>query len=315
VRDVGLVLDRLGVPAKRRGGRWWAERCPLPSHAKQNPAHAWQNFFLRDNDAPRPGQWHCFSCKAGGTLVELVGEVLGIDREAATAWLSSVDEREAPPVLRVRFEASGPTRFRMPAGVEFAPLERWNSVPRRYAESRGITARQVERWGIGYALSGRLDGRIVFPIRNSAGVLSNYAARTFVGDEVRYLAASERERPDKSALFGEEFWGTGERGDVVVFEGAINGLAIERALEGEGIRIAGLQGSQVDHRRLAKLGTFRRVAIATDPDNAGEKVAREISMAIGRRVDVRRVEYPTASDAADTPTNLLRNAVFRCLRA
>jgi len=311
VASVQKTLEKLGVVAERNGRRWWAEQCPLPSHGAPNPKHQWQNFFVRDNDSERPGQWHCFSCKAGGTLVDLVMEMRGVDVDEAREWLRTIGEQAAPPILRVRFEPVGPRRFRMPAGVEFGPLARWNSVARQYVECRGITADQVERWGIGYALEGRLDGRIVFPIRNRAGELANYAARTFVGDEVRYLAAHESEHPDLSAMWGEHRW-PAARADrmVVVFEGITNGLAIERAWNpGSSPALAGLQGSAIEHRKLARLASFQLVLVATDPDRAGEHAAREIASALGPKV--RRLRYPTEQDAAETPRDQLAEVLRR----
>lgn len=308
VAPVDRALEKLGIVAQRRGGRWWAENCPLPTHGQPNPEHRWQNFFVRDNRSPRPGQFHCFSCKSGGTLVELVMAMRDVEFADAADWLRTLGEQAPPPVLSVRFDPTGPRVFRMPVGVEFTPLEEWNSVPRSYLEGRGVDSQQVKGWGIGYALEGRLAGRIVIPIRDQRGRLANYAARTFVGDETRYLAAQSSERPDKSALWGEEFWKepgyllTG-RDVVVVFEGALNGLAIERALRSWNSSsrpsLAGLQGSELDHRRLAKLGTFRTIVCATDPDRAGDRAAREIAAALGRRADVRRARYPDERDAAD----------------
>lgn len=329
---VGEVLEKLGVPAERRGRRWWAEQCPLPSHGKPNPAHRHQNFFVRSEESEeRPGQFFCFSCKGGGTLVQLVEELKGLGRDEARAWLAAIGDRPPPPVLRVRYDVAGPRRFRLPAGVEFRPMAEWNSVPRAYAERRGITPEQVEAWGIGVAHEGRLAGRIVVPIRDWRGRLANYSARTFVDHEVRYLAAETREKPDLSAMWGEERWAPmGDRRIVVVVEGALNGLAFDRALgDALPVSIGALQGSDLDgeggHRKLAKLATFTTVVVATDPDKAGEKAGRQVFAALSRTrrmiepdpaqvvLDVRRFVYPDARDAAELDPAVLKAEVMRCL--
>jgi Toprim-like len=325
MRAVGDVLERLGISAERRGRRWWAEQCPLPSHGAPNPAHRYQNWFIRDDESEeRPGQHWCFSCKNGGTLVQLVEEVRNVTREEARAWLETIGDRPPPPVLRVRFDPVGPRRFALPAGVEFMPMRDWNSVARDYAERRGITDEQVERWGIGVAHEGRLANRIVVPIRDLRGRVTNYSARTFVNDPVRYLAASERERPDLSVMWGEEQWSSDliGRAIVVVVEGVLNGLAFERALAPSSLlSFAALQGSDVDDRKMAKLASFRTVVVATDNDRAGEKARREIYAALARapgtadraRRDVGHVEFPAGSDACDLTPEFLRSEVLRCV--
>jgi hypothetical protein len=259
-------------------------------------------------------------------LVELVMRVAELEFRPALDWLEGVEEAPAPePVVRVRYEVAGArSRFRLPEGVEHHPLGSWNSVPLGYALSRGITGEQVERWQVGYALEGRLAGRLVFPIVDSSGRLANYAARTFVGHETRYLAADAREGPDKAAMLGERFWPPPAKRlskVVVVFEGAISGLAIERALAlagfvpHEDVYLAGLQGSDAeDPRRPARLATFGRVVSAADPDVAGESVSADLAAALGRRVPFARLEYPRRGvDAADEDPLALAGSLSRHL--
>jgi DNA primase len=307
--SVEKVLERLALTAKKHGSRWWFERCPNPDHADHNEQHRWKNAFVRGDGHRRAGQWTCFSCHAGGLLVELVMAVMKLEFREARDWLMNVEEAPAPePVVRVRYAPMGARDrvFRLPEGVEFAPLERWNSVARSYAVGRGLDAEQVARWGVGYALIGRCAGRIVFPIVDSTARLVNYAARTFVGDETRYLAADERESPDTAAMLGELFWppvATRVRRTVVVFEGALSGMALERAMLWAGIsgELAGLQGSDVTHpRRLLRLSGFGRVVAATDPDAAGERATFDLEAGL-RGVPVTRLRYPSKLDAADTP--------------
>jgi Toprim-like len=333
VPDVGRVLERLGIVSNRRGSKAWSEQCPLARHETHNPDHRFANWFIRA-EGTRSGQHHCFSCKGGGSLADLVIDVLKIDTgdsrddvAAARHWLATIEEQEPPaPYLRVRFEAMRPQGFRLPPGVDpHVPLEQWNSVPRAYLEGRGIGRQQVQLWGVCCAHEGRLAGRIVFPTFNMRGQLANYTARTFVGDEKRYLAASTWEGPDLSALYGEHLWprDSGKRSGVVVFEGAINGLAIERALacpQGQfaHVCLAGLSGSQLGPAQAAKLATFRRIVVATDPDQAGEGVGDELRVALEgppgrRRCEVRRVRYPGGADAAETQQGELLAALAQCL--
>jgi hypothetical protein len=319
---VAKVLEKLGVVAKLRNRSFWTENCPLPSHGPPNPAHRWQNFFVRADDHPRKGQYHCFSCKAGGGLADLVAALLAIEREAAVDWLKALPEQ--PPELgagvRVRYEEVGGRGYtlRLPAGVEQIPLARWNGVAREYARSRGIEDWQVERWRIGVAVEGRLEGRIVLPTYAADGRLLDYAARTYVGDPKRYLAASEAEHPVRGAVFGEQWWKPGFP-LAVVFEGALNGLAVERALIGCGVGdcpicLAGLSGSDgADARRLTKLARFERLVLVTDPDRAGRAAADAIEYALRATARTARANIPAGMDAADLPAPHLRAELLRCM--
>jgi DNA primase len=313
---VGLVLEKLGVRARLQGHRYWAEHCPLPSHGPPNQAHRWQNFFVRDETRDRPGQFHCFSCKGGGGLADLVAELRGIERPDAAQWLRDLAS-QAPDMttgIRVRFENSiGPRVLRMPEGVEQVPFGRWNGVAQAYARARGIEPWQVARWRIGVATCGRLEGRIVIPIYDAGGRLLDYAARTYVGDPKRYLMAAEEEGPTRGALFGEQHWKPGF--PLVVFEGAINGLAVERVAP-DVVSLAGLSGSSVAARHLMRLAGAKRVIMATDPDRAG--AAAMAAVVHGLRgvagMQVARVRIPAGMDAAEMPAEELRAELQRCLR-
>lgn len=187
----------------------------------------------------------------------------------------------------------------LPAGVVQSPIETWVTPARTYALGRGITPAQVARWRVGYAVIGRMQGRIVFPVYSAAGRLLQYEGRTYVDDKKRYLAAHEEEGPDEDAIFGEQWWPEAHalRDVAVVFEGSINGLAVERVLPE--VALAGLGGSNVTPGMLEKLATFARVLVLTDPDAAGDGAARAILESIPRYTDVRRVELPAGQDARD----------------
>lgn len=312
---VEKVLSKLGLEARLNAGRWWTRTCPMPRHKTHNAAHEFQNFFVRADDSHEPGVWHCYSCKAGGkTIVGLVAILRQISYREALLWVRAIEDAEPPaPFLRVRFEDKDVRSFRLPLGVEHEPLECWNTVAREYAVSRGITADQVQRHRIGYALMGKLSGRIVFPVFDGRGKLANYTGRTFVGDPVRYMSASKWEEPDLSVFWGEHLWPPIEKRRVLVlFEGAINGMAIERALPVGDVYLGGLFGSNFEEGKALKLGAWRRIVVATDPDAAGDEVFRDIVAGIRTsKARVERFEYPGRVQADREPK--LREALAACL--
>jgi DNA primase len=300
VTRVERVLGRLGIVIEeRRGQRLWA-LCPY-----HKDRHA-ENWFIR-HTGPRRGQHHCFACKAGGSLLELVEHVRRCDRDKARAWLKDFADDAAPPAAgRIRVEVSSPFAggFELPAELIVEPFKKWVSGARSYAKSRDITLAQVKKWRIGYAVEGRLAGRLIFVARDTDGVPSSYSARTFVDAKKRYLTPDSREGADLDVMFGEEHWpAPDERGKrpgfVVLVEGAINGLAVERALVAAGVEgyFAVMGGSHLRPIHAMKLASFERVLLLSDPDAAGDDVAELYDAALARHTAVERVRLPAGSDA------------------
>lgn len=293
--DVGRLLEVLRVESKRVGANRVA-RCPFPDHEDRDPS-----FKMRDQPGNTRHALYVCSCGRGGSARTLVHDLEGISWEEVDAWLVSNgafgDEAELEGGVIVELVGSeAKPRMRMPPEVHFRELARWPTPARRYAEKRGITAAQVERWGIGYAVDGRLRGRIVMPVRNEQGVLAGYMARAFDGAEKRYLTASREEGPDEGVMFGSERWGA-ERRVVVLAEGALKCLAVERAC---GAPVAAVGGNQLQPEHVVALSTFERVVIVPDADDAGEGVAADVYAALARWHPVVKVKLGVDADEVRT---------------
>lgn len=315
--DVPELLQRLGIAAKRQGRRWWA-KCPLTSHGGTDTAPSWN---IHDEPGGEKHGLHiCYGCGGGGGPLALVRDLLQLEPEEARAWLGSEDAAELLPRIEVVQTKAPLRRFALPAGVRFLPLDEWPDTPRRYVENRGVTASQVDRWGIGYAVDGDLGGRIVLPVRAADGRVAAYVGRAFLGSLQRYDEPTEKDGADLSVMFGEEHWpAPRDRKHLWVAEGTWDALAIERCVGGP---IGALRGSQFGDfdvgkggalhglRRLATMGTFGAVTLVTDPDKAGNKAAAVVRETIGRWCAVRRVILPVGTDAAklavDDPADFLR---------
>jgi DNA primase len=333
------ALARLGIDARRRGREWWA-LCPNEKHKDRKPS-----WHIRDQPGhKKDGMHNCYPCGFGGTLVRLVAHVLKISDDAARDWLGGEEEAPIPAatVLDVRpREKLRVGDFNLPAGVSFAPLAEWPSQAQDYARSRGLTPAQVARWEIGVAVEGRLNGRIVFPVRDMWGRIRSYSARTYTGSVMKYRTPDEREGADPAVVFGERHWpgrgvdeNPGSRGRVFVFEGAINALAGERALlETYGVPehgwtreyacIAALSGSSnalpdqsVRQAVARKLATFDVVVVATDADVAGDRAWEELRGALARHARLVRARLPEGAggkkglDAAEVDPKLLAEVLL-----
>lgn len=305
------VLRRLGIEGRRKG-REWTALCPNKEHKDREPS--WR---IRDEPGvTKHGMHHCWPCGFGGTLEDLVIYALDVPWREAKEWLSGgAVEIDRPVAAAVDFKVRSPDRsFRLPAGVEFGNFETWPSSARKYAQGRGITAEQVNHWGIGYSVEGRLAGRVIFPKRDNRGDFAGYSARTFVDAEPRYKEAEPWEKPRPQVMFGEQHWpllSNRHFGKLYVLEGAINALAVERAADYP-CHVAVTSGSQLYPIHAAKLSVWGEIVLVTDPDDAGDKLAATIGSALARHVvegKIRRVTLPKGQDAASLSTEQLAETI------
>lgn len=302
--DVPRMLELLGIDAEKKADEWWA---PCPAHDEKTGS-----WSIKDEPgAPGHASHYCFGCGFHGGPYDLVMKHYGFAAYvSAKEWVNKhgLDLEEAIPlnvttrVKRVR-RRSG---FRLPKGVVgCGTLGAWVTPPLKYVQSRGITETQVKRWGIGYSLHGKLNGRIVIPIRDASGKLASYSARSFDGRSPKYKTPdSKKEKPDLAVPFGAQHWEG--RDQVVITEGAINALACERA---GATNIAALDGSHIHRGQVMRLGKFTEVVLASDPDIAGDRLAEELRV-LSRWCTFRRAKLPHGQDAATMKRGDLERALF-----
>ncbi len=306
---VERILGRLGIEAKRQGKEWIA-LCPSPDHDDKNPS--WR---IRDDPGTKRDGYHkCWPCGFSGGATSLVSAVLGVTLKEARAWLAGDHVEEDRPVAgEVQLKVRTARGMKLPDGVVVAPLAEWVTPARSYAYARGLTDWQVERWGIGYATGGKLAGRIVIPYRDAGGRPRGYTARTFFNNPKRYLEAHPSEGAMRSAMFGEQHWPhvSRETSTVFVCEGALNALAVERALFDEAFpSVAAISGSEPSAGHVAKLATFGYVVVLTDPDKAGDRAAEILGNALARHCAIARVRLPDGKDASDLTREELRSQIL-----
>lgn len=288
--NVASLLERLGIAAKK-SGKEWSAKCPL--HNDRTPS-----WFMHDEPgSDRNGLWKCYGCGAVGGPTTIVSNLLGLEWAAAKDWIASNARADDATIFDARIVTEWPTKkFQIPVGGIFSPMEMWAQLPRSYLQARGVTADHVERWGLGYAVSGRLAGRIVIPVHDFKQKLVGYTARTFVNDPKKYLEPNMHECAEHGTIFGECYWPSmSDRWRVVIVEGAFDAISVEDATE---LPIAALRGSQLHPRHIAKLATFKNIIIATDPDPAGNKAAAALTEALSSTSTIRRVVMPAGHDVA-----------------
>lgn len=292
--NVEQVLRRLGIEAKKRGKEWIA-LCPNKEHEDRSPS--WR---IRDEpNSARHGYHHCWPCGFKGGILALIQHVKGLDDfDAAKEWLGD-EAVDAEPVTGVEVKIRPPKlRYQLPAEVCLDPIEEWPSVARDYfLKDRGLEAWQVERWGIGYAVEGRLRGRIIIVSRDRLGRPVRYTARSFTGDAKRYLEPEPYEGANPNAMFGEQHWPSLDNRDLLfVTEGGINGLALEAELEG--IHFSATAGSSMRALYGLKFASWKRLCVMTDPDKAGDMLSKDMLESLSRHTEVNRLRMPEGFDPA-----------------
>lgn len=297
--EVESLLESLDVAFERRGRELWA-RCPHPDHDDGSPS--WS--IVADKHANNNGAHNCFSCGFGGGPLELVRAVLEVDREEAAEFLKGAHRR--PPALEAQVEVKPVVLGRgmtMPAGYRFRPLAEMPSLFREYLGSREIDEGLVAVYRIGYATDGRLAGRVIFPMISRTGDVLSYTARAATGGLKRYKEPREEERASKSAVFGEHVWPSIEEArDWTLFltEGCFDALTLAVALRSfpglQRVAVGALHGSQLMPGQAVKIATFGQVVAATDPDDAGDRIAATLAEALGRHSRVWRLRSPVGFD-------------------
>jgi 5S rRNA maturation endonuclease (ribonuclease M5) len=307
--DIQKLLLKLGLDATLKGDEWQT-KCPSGIHPDEHPS-----WSIKDAPGnPKHGTHYCFSCHYAGNPIGLVMKVIGISFSSARAWVEENAIIEViPKPLVVRMKPLTKARFQLIHPVSFTDLDQWVQPAREYATKRGITQEQVKKWGLGYAVNGRLAGRIVFPVYNADRHMDSYAARTYVDSPKRYLMPDEglskvtnkpKENPNLETIWGEAHWPPiEERRTLIITEGAINGLACERVSD---IPISALMGSHIRLTHLSKITTFKEWILLTDPDYAGDTAVKELAASLLRYGKVYRPKFDPKTDAQSIPPEKLR---------
>jgi len=95
----------------------------------------------------------------------------------------------------------------------------------RYLQSRGITDEMIERFKIGYTVSGDFAYRIIVPSSNTENTLNYFVARSFVPKKMKYKNPSV---PKDELIFGENNidW----EKDIYVCEGVFDSFFLDNPI-------------------------------------------------------------------------------------
>jgi DNA primase len=268
------ILERL----RRSGKEHYRGRCPIHRGEGRDAFHGdlGKNAF------------HCFSCGAGGNVLDFV------------ANMEQCSLREAALRLQRRYLAGGSVvpwqRWRPGEGQLVTKKREGNAAlsfclsgldaAHPYVSGRGLSQETVARFGIGYyGGPGIMSGRLVIPIHDEQGRLVAYCGRSVAAQDPRYkFPAAFR----KSAVLFNYHRAAALRDDsVVVVEGFFDCMRVHQAGFPAVVALMGAalsedQGTLLVHR-------FRWVRLMLDGDAAGRMASHAAAQRLASRCSIHEV--------------------------
>jgi DNA primase len=267
------VLEYYRITELRRSGKHRLRgRCPLHGGEGRETFHV----------ETAAQMFHCFSCGAGGSVLDLVAAIERCSLRQAAEKLSgwrgrwTPDDRAWQATVTKKMESVPPLRFHL-RGVD---------LRHPYLASRGIHETTAAEFGVGfYAGPGLMGHRLVIPIDDAAGRLVGYCGRALDGSEPRYKFPAGFAK--SQLLFNLHRAMATEQATVTVVEGFFDCLKVHQA----GFRsVVALMGSALSERqrRLLVQG-FGEVTLMLDGDPAGRQATTAIAARLAQNCRVRVV--------------------------
>lgn len=329
---VNLVEMFEGVTAVQKVRGSFKALCPF--HTEKTPSLSID---------PARGLYHCFGCGAGGDVFTFMQETRGLSFVEALETLADqtgIAIRRDPGSSQRRDRRKRLAEAVEEAGRFYH--DRLKQAPdaghaRSYLRGRGYGGEVVEQFELGYSpdefdalvahlrgrgfkereiqaaglarqgRSGRLidlmRGRLMFPIRNAAGVMAGFGGRLLEGEGPKYLNTSETPLYKKGRLLyglDRSRSAISREGTAVVVEGYTDVIAFHIA--GLPLAVAAC-GASLGEGHFDLLRRFAsRIVLAFDADEAGAgAVVRgdELRMAADLDLELRVAALPEGRDPAD----------------
>lgn len=318
-----------------RKGRTFRGLCPI--HQERHPS-----FVVYP-----PDRWWCYGCERGGDVFDFVQEVEHLTFKEALQFLA---EGKLPthkvPTPKEWLEVPPPFGNTPLGEKEYHLLEEVtafyhlalfaNPFALKYVEGRAISRSTIERFRVGYAPGDRLarfltfkgwdlqlahdvglltprgaffQGRVIVPEMDERGRVIHLSGRDIRGQEPKYLFMAGVSKP----VYGLPKLQVGR--PVFVVEGAFDWLTLLQ-WGYQALCLLGLHLNREDAHRLCQA---RRIYLALDNDEAGQRASEELASRLGRVTEVRVIRFPQSvkdashlaqrSDGREIFAHLVRRAV------
>lgn len=210
--------------------------------------------------------FHCFKCKYGGSLGNLVGNKLPNNTKI-------MNKRE---VINNHNTKSGIGYIRITPNDDFVLAK----LSVKYLEKRGISPKRAYQMKVGYAIDGKFSGRLIIPIFED-GEMVYFVARSIDKQEPKELSPQDGlgYSPRKSVLYGLDE--LRKNPEVIIVEGIFD---CER-LKSYGYDSVSTIGSNFTNEHLGKIMSKKpkSMCVMYDGDEAGRIAAKKAMSLIRSR--------------------------------
>lgn len=278
------------VGPRGRGGGW---PCPNRDHAQTGASPP------VSIDRER-GLWHCWGCDAAGSAVDVLRLARGLDTADAFAELR---RRAGRPSPRPTSSPSRAPRCDPAPDGRPMPAEAAERTLSRFCSARGWRREVTDRYGLEAIVDRWGRPRIRFPFR-SGGELRWWQDRATNATPPKWLAPAGR-RPILYALdLAATLDCARSAGVLVIAEGPADAVALAH-LDGLAELTVALPGKAVPTAQVAAiaaatLGSTGVAVVATDADQAGDRLRDELTAAlVARGVPTATARPPAGLDLDD----------------
>jgi len=277
----------------RRKGNELIGYCPI--HDKN---HYNKNSFSVNTEK---NIWHCFSCDAGGNILDFVAFMENVDiRQAALLikkWFRIDSQKDEKMAKKEREGKKEEVNEEMNKPLTFKLKNLDYDHP--YLKERGIKKETIKEFGLGYCKRGILKGRIAIPIHNEKGELVAYAGR-YPGDppeeESKYIFPSNFKK--SCVIFNLNRVKDNDKGkELILVEGFFDVFNLWQAGVKNAVALMGTSLSKEQEELILRyLGKGGRITLIFDSDEAGRKSVKEVIEKLIEKVYIKVIRLKEGID-------------------
>ena len=275
------ILDHYGLlKGLRRKENELKGFCPIHDDKRRN-----KGCFCANTTK---NMWHCFSCGAGGNVLDFVSLMEGVDiRQAGLLiqkWFGIVSGEDRK-LAKEKEEVERPKRKKKKAEPEEAanpPLTfelKTLDSKHAYLKERGLKKETIKEFGLGYCKRGLMERRVVIPIHSEKGELIAYAGR-YPGDppegELKYKLPPKFKK--SLVVFNlNRVKDMGEDKGLILVEDFFDVFNLWQAGCKNVVALMGSSISDEQERLIVEAVSEKgKIALMFDSSEAGEKVSKEV---------------------------------------
>lgn len=249
-------------------GDWVNFSCPVAPYSE---AHK-----FKEDRSPSAGatpnkdnvfRWYCFTCKSAGSLTSLFQYLEKKQKRSYQDIITQLEEDQLLPDYEVMYAQEEDEEKPEPLvhTALFEDIERYPDAY-KYLAGRGISTTTANKLGLQYNPD---DPRIVFPVKDTRGVIFGFTSRGIVDQKPKIKNYSGFQK--EYFILGMEHWKPEQ--PVVIVEGLFAYAHFHEITKGRlfPYNIGAIMGSEISQTQTQILVDFGRpVYCFLDPDAAGQ---------------------------------------------